>query len=110
MTYAEFLCLFLLFPILLLCLLLRRRLLNGRYWRTTALLCVPVLLCMAPWDHTAALWGIWGWTPQQTWRIHLWLVPLEEYLFSILETILGTMTLYALVLWLQAQKKREGKQ
>ncbi len=108
MTYAEFLCLFLILPILILSLLLRKHLLERRYWLTTGLLCVPVLICMAPWDHTAALWGIWGWTPRQTWQIRVWLVPLEEYLFCVLETILGTMALYALTLWLCMRGSREG--
>ena len=107
MTYAEFLCLFLILPILILSLLLRRRLLERRYWLTTALLCVPVLICMAPWDHTAAFLGIWSWTPRQTWQVRVWLVPLEEYLFCVLETILGTMVLYALMLWLQPRRSGE---
>lgn len=106
MTYAGFLCLFLLLPILILGLFLRRRLLEKRYWLTTTLLCLPVLICMAPWDHTAVLWGIWNWTPRQTWQIRLWLVPLEEYLFCILETILATMLLFAFLHWRSARRQR----
>jgi lycopene cyclase domain-containing protein len=114
MTYAEFLGLFLLLPIALLALLLRRQLLRRRYWLTTALLSLPVLLAMAPWDHTAVAWGLWNWSPHQTWGLRLWLIPLEEYLFSLLETVLATMLLYALLLryrhgralWLSREERR----
>lgn len=99
MMYAGFLGLFLLLPILILCLLLRRRLLDKRYWRTSALLLLPVLVCMAPWDHAAASWGIWNWTPQRIWGIRIWSVPLEDYLFSLLETMLTTMLVFAFSVW-----------
>ena len=110
-TYADFLLLFLIVPILLLTLLLRRRLLERRYWFTTALLFLPVLLCMAPWDHAAVAQGIWNWTPRQTWGIRFWLIPPEEYLFSLLETLLATMSFYALAVWREerTRRQREGQ-
>jgi lycopene cyclase domain-containing protein len=99
MTYACFLVLFLLLPLALVSLVLRRRLLNWRYWLTTAQLLLVVLPTMALWDHAAVVLGVWGWTPQQTWGVRLWLIPLEEYLFALLETVLLTMLMYALLLW-----------
>ncbi|HEY0753600.1 MAG TPA: lycopene cyclase domain-containing protein [Ktedonobacteraceae bacterium] len=99
MTYALFLCFFLVFPIIVLSLLLRRHLLEKRYWLTTGLLFIPVLLCMAPWDHVAVSNGIWNWTPQQTWGLRFWLIPPEEYLFALLQTILATMLVYGIGLW-----------
>ena len=99
MTYAGFLSLFLLLPLVILSLLLRQRLLNRRYWFATGLLLLAVLLGMALWDHTAVALGIWSWTPQQTWGLRLWLIPLEEYLFALLETLLLTMLVYAISLW-----------
>lgn len=103
MTYAHFLFFFLIIPIIVLCLLLRRRLFDRRYWSTTALLFIPVLVCMAPWDHTAVALGIWSWAPQQTWPGRIWLIPLEEYLFSLLQTLLTTLALYASLVWWQAR-------
>jgi lycopene cyclase domain-containing protein len=97
MTYAGFLALFLLVPIGSLILLLGRRLLCRRYWLTTALLAAIVLLAMAPWDHAAVARGIWNWSLAQTWGLRLWLIPLEEYLFALLETLLTTLLLYALL-------------
>nr|BBH93099.1 hypothetical protein KTA_12980 [Thermogemmatispora argillosa] len=98
MTYAGFLALFLLAPSALLALLLRRQLLCRRYWLTTALLACIVLLAMAPWDHAAVARGIWNWSSAQTWGLRLWLIPLEEYLFALLETLLTTLLLFALLL------------
>ncbi len=99
MTYATFLLIFLLGPsaLLILALALRRRLSSRRFWFTVSLLSLPVLLAMAPWDHTAVAWGIWNWTPQQTWGLRLWLIPPEEYLFSLLETLLTSLLVYALL-------------
>ena len=97
MTYAGFLALFLLLPCALLLLLLRRRLWYRRYWLTSALLAAIVLIAMAPWDHAAVARGIWNWSPSQTWGLRLWLIPLEEYLFALLETLLTTLLLCALL-------------
>lgn len=110
MTYAGFLSLFLVIPILILSLLLRRHLLNKYYWSTTMLLFLPVLVCMAPWDHTAASWGIWNWTPRQTWGIRLWLLPLEDYLFALLETLLITMLIYGMSIWRHGHRKRPRRE
>lgn len=99
MTYAGFLSLFLLLPLLILSLLLRWRLLDRQYLSATARLLLPVLLGMALWDHAAAVLGIWSWTPQQTWGPRLWLIPVEEYLFALLETLLLTMLVYTVYLW-----------
>jgi lycopene cyclase domain-containing protein len=111
MTYADFLSIFLLPPLLLLSLLLRRRLLNKQYWSTTALLLLAVLPGMAIWDHTAVALGVWNWTPQQTWGLRLWLIPLEEYLFALLDTLLLTMLVYATKIWLYEKQttNRKGK-
>jgi lycopene cyclase domain-containing protein len=65
---------------------------------------------MALWDHIAVTLGVWGWTPQQTWGIRLWLIPLEEYLFALLETLLLTMLMYAIGLWLYKKQYKGSKQ
>lgn len=103
MTYAGFLSIFLLPPLVILSLLLRRRLFNRHYWLATALLLLAALLAMALWDHTAVALGIWSWTQQRIWGLRLWLIPLEEYLFAFLETLLLTMLVYTVDLWRQAR-------
>ncbi|MGH2487782.1 MAG: lycopene cyclase domain-containing protein, partial [Ktedonobacterales bacterium] len=97
MTYAEFLALFLALPLLALVAVLRRRLLNRRYLAVTGLLLAIALAYMAPWDHTAAVWGLWTWAPGRTWGPRVWNVPPEEYLFCLLEALLAlTITFAAL--------------
>ena len=52
---------------------------------------------MAPWDHLAAVWGLWAWANTQTWGLRWWAIPPEEYLFCILEALLAITLTYALL-------------
>ena len=67
MTYADFLLLFLVLPLSVLVIFLRRRLLDQRYLVSTGILMLVALVYMAPWDHMAAVWGLWTWANNQTW-------------------------------------------
>ena len=100
MTYADFLLIFLAAPLALLVLLLRRRLLDRRFLTLAGALALVALLYMAPWDHTAAVWGLWTWSRGQTWGVRWWNVPPEEYLFCILEALLAVTLIYAIFVWL----------
>jgi lycopene cyclase domain-containing protein len=97
MSYAAFLAIFLCLPIALLFVALRRRLRDGRLWKLTGLLAILALAYMAPWDHLAVVWGLWTWAPFQTWQVSFWAIPLEEYLFCLLETVLAVVLMYALL-------------
>lgn len=97
MTYAQFLAIFLVMPIVVLAAVLRRRLLDRRFLGFSALLLGIALAYMAPWDHTAAIWRLWTWAEGRTWGVRLWDVPPEEYLFSLLETLLALMLLWAVM-------------
>lgn len=99
MTYAGFLALFLAPPLLALGLILRRRLVNRRFLAISALLVVVALAFMAPWDHTAAVWGLWTWAGGRTWGARIWNVPPEEYLFCALEALLAASLTYAALTW-----------
>jgi lycopene cyclase domain-containing protein len=98
MTYAQFLLLFLGIPILALALILRRRLLDRRLLAPLLVLPLIALVYMAPWDHTAAVWGLWTWAPGRTWGLRWWDVPPEEYLFCVLEALLAILILSAIML------------
>ena len=102
MSYAGFLLLFLIVPLALLAVLLRRRLLDRRYLMCAGVLMLIALLYMAPWDHTAAVWGLWTWAAGQTWGPRWWAIPPEEYLFCILEALLAVTLTYALFTWRRA--------
>ena len=99
MTYAQFLLLFLVLPLAVCAALLRRRLLNRRYLVAAAALMLIALAYMAPWDHTAAVWGLWTWARHQTWGVRLWAIPPEEYLFCLLEALLAVTLTYAVYTW-----------
>ena len=99
MTYADFLLIFLLAPLIGLVVTLRRRLLDRRFLALAGGLTLVALLYMAPWDHTAAVWGLWTWAPGRTWGARWWAVPPEEYLFCMLEALLAVTLIYAVLLW-----------
>ena len=99
MTYTQFLALFLGVPLAACVLTLRRRLLTRRYLLPAGALMLIALVYMAPWDHTAAVWGLWTWARSQTWGIRLWAIPPEEYLFCLLEALLAVTLTYAVYTW-----------
>jgi putative membrane protein len=105
MTYADFLLIFLVAPLVALLIALgviaRRRLLDRRFLTLAGGLTLVALLYMAPWDHTAAVWGLWSWAPGRTWGLRWWDVPPEEYLFCALEALLASALVYAALLWRQ---------
>ncbi|HEU5440332.1 MAG TPA: lycopene cyclase domain-containing protein [Ktedonobacterales bacterium] len=107
MTYAAFLALFLLAPLLVLALVLRGRLLRRRYLLLALALTAIALAYMAPWDHLAAVWGLWTWAPGRTWGIRLWAIPPEEYLFCLLEALLATTLTYTAFVWRRARREKE---
>jgi lycopene cyclase domain-containing protein len=97
MTYAGFLLLFLVLPLGVMVAILRRRLFNRRYLAIVGVLTLVALIYMAPWDHIAAVWGLWTWTKNQTWGLSWWTIPLEEYLFCVLEALLAITLTYAVL-------------
>lgn len=113
LTYADFLLIFLIAPLVALLVALgvipRRRLLDRRFVALTGGLTLVALLYMAPWDHTAAVWGLWTWAPGRTWGVRWWAVPLEEYLFCLLEALLGCALVYAALLLRGRWRARGGE-
>jgi lycopene cyclase domain-containing protein len=97
MTYTGFLLLFLLLPLVILVFIVRKRLLNRRYLLIISVLTLVALLYMAPWDHFAAVWGLWSWTNNRTWGLRWWTIPPEEYLFCVSEAILALTLTFAVL-------------
>jgi lycopene cyclase domain-containing protein len=106
MSYFGFLACFLLIPILILALLqlaTRQRvralplaLQGASATKVVALLVVVALLYTTPWDNYLVATGVWWYNPELVAGIILGWVPLEEYLFFVLQPILVGLWL----LWL----------
>lgn len=97
MTYPLFLLLFLVMPIALLAFGLRDKI-RARWWRIATVLTVLIaLLYTTPWDNYLVATGVWYYDPARVWNIILGYVPLEEYLFFILQPVLGALITLALL-------------
>jgi lycopene beta-cyclase len=84
-TYGRFLLLFLVLPLGLL--LLRADVRRGP-WRPLVCLLVVASLATTPWDSWAVAHGLWDFPEGKTWGVRLFRLPLEEYLFFGLQTLL----------------------
>ena len=93
MTYLQFHLAFNL-PALAVLLWLTRRRLRRAHWKWIAALCGIVLVSTTPWDNWAVHCGIWNfdWARVTPVVVTLggvtWRLPLEEYGFFLIETVL----------------------
>jgi lycopene cyclase domain-containing protein len=91
MTYAAFLLLFLVPPIVALAVAVRRRVTH--LWALGVLgLMALALLYTGPWDHLIIAQGVWSYPPGAVLGPRLGLVPLEEYVFYLLQVLLTGLT------------------
>jgi lycopene cyclase domain-containing protein len=106
MTYAQFLIFFLCIPILLLSLATWRDLRAGLRasqqfrnlpgWLAVAIHVFVAVVYTTPWDNYLVATGVWYYNPRLVAGITLGWVPIEEYTFFVLQTILSGLWL----LWL----------
>ncbi len=90
MTYFGFLLIFLVVPILVLWAAQARSLQSGRlFWWAVAAQVALALIYTTPWDNHLVATGVWYYNPKQVTGILLGVVPLEEYTFFVLETLLA---------------------
>jgi lycopene beta-cyclase len=95
LSYGQFLVLFLGGPIVVLTIVLRRRI-TPRFVAGVAALSLVAFLYTTPWDNAIVLLGVWTYDPALILGIVLGVVPLEEYLFYVLQTILTCLIVLAL--------------
>lgn len=90
LTYFKVLLYFVIPPIILLIVheLYKRDHLSKRGEIATAVLTVIAVLYTTPWDNYLVATGVWFYDPSKVSGIFYGYVPLEEYLFFILETVL----------------------
>lgn len=87
MTYGQFLLIFLVIPLAGELYLLRRYL-SRWLLATLAVVSLVALLYTGPWDNLIILNGVWSYTPHQILGVVIGHVPLEEYLFYVLQVFL----------------------
>ncbi|HLG68972.1 MAG TPA: lycopene cyclase domain-containing protein [Chloroflexota bacterium] len=90
MTYLQFLAVFVGIPILVLLLLLRRDL-RSIPWLAIAALCIVALAYTTPWDNLLVASGVWSYPKERVAGAILGAVPIEEYGFFVLQTILASL-------------------
>ena len=95
MTYAGFLLVFLVVPIVGLAVWLRRRM--TRTWLLgVGVLWVVAVTYTGPWDHFIIEQGVWSYPPGRIIGPTIGNVPLEEYCFMVLQVTLTGLVLLAL--------------
>jgi lycopene cyclase domain-containing protein len=87
MTYGWFLALFVVLPMVLLVIAWWPTV-TRLPWKAFLLLLLVVFLTTTPWDSAAVKHGLWRFPEGKTWGIRLGWLPLEEYLFFGLQTLL----------------------
>jgi lycopene cyclase domain-containing protein len=106
MSYLAFLLLFLGIPLLIMTALTiqdmrsRRRLpLQLRSWPTPAVVFVHIIIAVlytTPWDNYLVATNVWWYDPELVTGILIGWVPIEEYAFFVLQTLLASLW----ILWL----------
>ncbi|KAA3646147.1 MAG: lycopene cyclase domain-containing protein [Chloroflexi bacterium] len=92
MTYFGFLALFVILPTLILIVLLWRKLQRNE----TIMLAVLVVIAVAyttPWDNYLVATRVWWYDPALVTGITIWWVPIEEYSFFVLQTVMSGLWL-----------------
>jgi lycopene cyclase domain-containing protein len=95
MTYLNFLILFVVIPAMVLGIAFRKRL-TRRWWAYIALLVIIAVVWTTPWDNYLVATRVWWYNPNLVLGIVFGYVPLEEYSFFVLQTVLTGILLAGL--------------
>ncbi len=96
MSYSLFLIIFVCVPLVVLIYIMRAHLTRGIALALAVLILLAVIYT-TPWDNYLVATRVWYYDPALVWNVVFGYVPLEEYLFFILQTILAGM--FTLWLW-----------
>lgn len=115
MTYFGFLSAFLGIPLLLLGGIYLWDYLQGRrlppglqglsFWFTTLAHVVVALLYTTPWDNYLVATGVWYYDPSRVTGIKLGYVPIEEYTFFVVQTIVACLWMHFIALRIPPPEK-----
>lgn len=91
LTYGQFLLIFLVIPLVVVVTVGRSRLHRGLF-ALLGIVSVVAIVYTGPWDSAIIANGVWSYGPHQVLGIVVGHVPLEEYGFYVLQTLLvGTV-------------------
>ena len=93
MNYAEFLGWFIVLPLALITLKSLKEFKNNRHYLLgIVLFCLIALIYTSPWDNYLVYKGVWTYSNNVVWG-KIGYVPIEEYAFMVLQTILAGLSL-----------------
>jgi lycopene cyclase domain-containing protein len=95
-SYAAFLAVFLAAPLAVLILWQRRRI-TRRLLLTLTAVSVVAVLYTAPWDNLIIANGVWSYGPGKVLGVIVGHIPLEEYVFYVLQVFLTGLVTAALL-------------
>jgi lycopene cyclase domain-containing protein len=90
MTYPKTL-LFFVVPAIVVMAIVTRKKIDRPFLSALGVLLVVVYVATSPWDNLAVRWGIWFFDWEKTAGIRIGYLPLEEYLFFGLQTVLAAL-------------------
>ena len=95
-TYGLFLLLFIVPPLIVVLFLTRTYVRGHLAWVLAGIACLA-LLYTGWWDNLIIVNGVWSYGPGRVWNLFIGHVPLEEYLFYVLQVVLtGAITAFLL--------------
>ena len=103
MKYSRFLLLFVV-PIVVVGAILALPRLSKRELLGLLLLPAAAVVWTTPWDNYLVASGVWRYDPTKVWNVILGYVPLEEYMFFVLQS-LGVGLITVLLLRLMGKKE-----
>jgi lycopene cyclase domain-containing protein len=104
MKYSKFLWIFVL-PIVVVSGLIALPRMNKRELLAVILLPIIAVVWTTPWDNYLVASGVWRYDPKKVWNVILGYVPLEEYLFFVLQTLAVT---FPMLMVLRIMRKSEA--
>ena len=86
MKYSKFLLVFVA-PVVIVSAILALPRMNKREWFAVITLPILAVVWTTPWDNYLVASGVWRYDPKKVWNVILGYVPLEEYLFFVLQSL-----------------------
>ncbi len=107
MTYSKFLFIFVV-PVVVVSAILALPRMTRREWFAVLLLPTLAVIWTTPWDNYLVATRVWRYDPSKVWNVILGYVPLEEYLFFVLQSLAVVFPTLLLLRKPRAPQRVEG--